>query len=82
MMETRTIKAKTMSDALRQTRKILGPEALILSARNLESSGMVEVTAVGTEKKKNAPLRQQVSQAQGAQAFAAAAGNKTRDMEP
>ena len=46
-----------MSEALRQTRKLLGAEAMILSARNLESSGLVEVTAVGTEKQAKAPLQ-------------------------
>jgi flagellar biosynthesis protein FlhF len=60
-METRTIKAKTMSEALRQTRKLLGPEALILSARNLERGGMVEVTAVGNQNSQRGPLQQQLS---------------------
>jgi flagellar biosynthesis protein FlhF len=60
MMETRTIRAKTMSEALRETRQLLGADALILSARNLESSGMVEVTAVGNKKEKKAPLQKAI----------------------
>ncbi|MDD5309460.1 MAG: hypothetical protein PHU25_19255, partial [Deltaproteobacteria bacterium] len=46
-METRTFRSRNMQEALRQTRRALGPEALIVSARTLdESSGFVEVTAV------------------------------------
>jgi flagellar biosynthesis protein FlhF len=44
-----------MSEALRKTRKMLGSDALILSARNLDNQGIVEVTAVGAGSKK-APL--------------------------
>lgn len=57
MMETRTIRAKSMSEALRETRQLLGSDALILSAKNLESGGLVEVTAVGNKKEKKAPLQ-------------------------
>ena len=49
-----------MSEALRETRQMLGADALILSARNLESSGLVEVTAVGNKKEKRAPLQRAV----------------------
>ncbi len=51
-METRNFRAKNMSDALRKTRQALGPDAMIVSARNLDDrSGIVEVTAVGQEQK-------------------------------
>jgi flagellar biosynthesis protein FlhF len=60
MMETRTIRAKSMSEALRETRQLLGSDALILSAKNLESDGLVEVTAVGNKKEKKAPLQKAV----------------------
>ena len=79
MMETRTIRAKTMSEALRQTRKMLGPEAMILSARNLESQGLVEVTAVGEEKPKRAPLQQRGG---SASATAALGPSIAADPEP
>lgn len=49
-----------MSEALRETRQLLGADALILSAKNMESSGMVEVTAVGSKKEKKAPLHRAV----------------------
>lgn len=40
-----------MSEALRQTRRVLGADAMIVSARNLDNpAGIVEVTAVGTDK--------------------------------
>ena len=55
-METRQFRAKTMSEALRDTRKALGADAMIVSARTMEGpSGYVEVTAVGNgeSKKKN-----------------------------
>ncbi|MBN2714803.1 MAG: flagellar biosynthesis protein FlhF [Deltaproteobacteria bacterium] len=55
-METRQFRAKTMSEALRETRKELGADAMIISARTMDGpSGYVEVTAVGNgeTKKKN-----------------------------
>ncbi len=49
-METRTITAKGMTDALQKTRRVLGPDALIISARDLDDdSGLVEVTAVAPQ---------------------------------
>ncbi|MCU0662355.1 MAG: flagellar biosynthesis protein FlhF [Myxococcota bacterium] len=48
-MQTRTFRAKTMGEALRMTRQALGAEALIVSARNVDEAGTVEVTAVGKE---------------------------------
>lgn len=48
-MQTRTFRAKTMGEALRMTRQALGAEALIVSARNVDEAGVVEVTAVGKE---------------------------------
>lgn len=58
-METRQFRAKTMSEALRDTRKALGADAMIISARTMDGpSGYVEVTAVGNgdSKRKNAGL--------------------------
>lgn len=57
-METRQFRAKTMSEALRETRKSLGADAMIVSARTMDGpSGYVEVTAVGNgEKKKGTGL--------------------------
>lgn len=47
-MDTRQFRAKTMSEALRETRKALGSDAMIISARTMDGpSGYVEVTAVG-----------------------------------
>ncbi|MCP4679337.1 MAG: hypothetical protein GY854_28380 [Deltaproteobacteria bacterium] len=56
-METRVFRARSMSDALRQTRRSLGADALILSARTLDDkSGFVEVTAAGQEKVRDKPM--------------------------
>jgi len=50
-METRSFKARSMDEALRLTRRSLGPEALIVSARRTGDSGSpFEVTAIGEPK--------------------------------
>ena len=67
-----------MSEALRETRQKLGADALILSARNLESSGMVEVTAVGNKKEKKAPLHRAI----GLETAMAAPETAPADPEP
>ncbi len=55
-METRIFRARSMSDALRKTRRAMGSDAMILSARTLDdASGVVEVTAVGQDRQKVKP---------------------------
>jgi len=51
-MQTRQFRARNMSEALRETRRVMGSEALIISARTIDNkTGFVEVTAVGGEDK-------------------------------
>ena len=73
-METRQFRAKSMAEALRETRRVLGPDALIVSARTMDSrSGMVEVTAVGGR-------QEQPKQAAGPKAAAAPSTSPTDDI--
>jgi flagellar biosynthesis protein FlhF len=46
-MQTRQFRAKSMTEALRETRRVMGADALIVATRTLDSAaGLVEVTAV------------------------------------
>jgi flagellar biosynthesis protein FlhF len=52
-MQTRQFRAKSMTEALRETRRVMGADALIVATRTLDpSSGIVEVTAVAPRENK------------------------------
>ena len=54
-MQTRQFRARSMTEALRETRRVMGADALIVATRTLDpAAGMVEVTAVAPRESKAA----------------------------